>query len=63
VQILAEQDYITGEILEAHICVSDGRDSINFDPGLLPDVYDAHDKLETLSDPEAMIEAEGGGVA
>lgn len=69
VQILGEQDFITGEILEAHICVSDGRDSINFDAGLLPDVEAAADEMRRLtaaaamSDPEAMIEAEGGGVA
>jgi hypothetical protein len=69
VQILGEQDFITGEILEAHICVSDGRDSINFDAGLLPDVEAAADEMRLLtaavamSDPEAMIEAEGGGVA
>ena len=66
-QILGEQDYITGEILEAHMCVSDGRDSIDFDAGLLPDVEAAAD--ETRRDcgrsnvrPEATIEAEGGAV-
>jgi hypothetical protein len=68
VQILGEQDYITGEILEAHMCVSDGRDSIDFDAGLLPDVEAAADEMRRLttavamSDPEATIEAEGGAV-
>jgi hypothetical protein len=68
VQILGEQDYITGEILEAHTCVSDWRDSIDFDVGLLPDVEAAADEMRRLtaavamSDPEPTIEAEGGAV-
>ena len=54
VEILFERDYVTGDVLESHIQIPDGRSSIEFDPEMLPDVRAA---VETLSDLMARIQS------
>lgn len=67
-QIIGEQDYITGEVLEARIRIWDGRDSIDFDPEMLPDVEAAADEVRRLtagvamSDPGAILQLSRQGV-
>ena len=54
IAIVGEHDD-SGRVIEAHIRVSYGRNSIDFDPEMLADLHEASYRLESLSDPGAMI--------